>query len=188
MTAHHITVDQVCVHAAVTIKHNLSIVQCAKIMHDDQVGSLIVTEMRDGLRLPVGILTDRDITIKVVAFSLDPHVFTARDIMARPLVTAQMDESLVSVLTRMQLHGVRRVPVVSQTGALLGILEADDIWDIFAEEVDSLERIMLEKSYKNITQYPKTRKSTQLNPVGINKSILSKNKLEHRHGLNPLCI
>jgi predicted transcriptional regulator len=181
MTAQHITVEQVCVHTVVTIQHDLPIVQCAKIMHDEQVGSLIITEVRDGLRLPIGILTDRDITIKVVAFALDPHVFTARDIMAQPLVTARMDESLVSVLTRMQLHGVRRVPVVAQTGALLGILEADDIWEIFAEEVDSLERIILNKRTKNINNHPLSRKATQLNPREPKKSV----RLERQSGVLP---
>jgi CBS domain-containing protein len=171
MTAQHITVDQVCVHTAVTIKHDLPIVQCAKIMHDDQVGCLVITEVRDGLRLPTGMLTDRDITIKVVAFSLDPYVFTAGDIMVQPLVTARMDESLVSVLTRMQLHGVRRVPVITHTGALLGILEADDIWEIFSEEVYSLERILLEKSSKNIRTPSKTRKATPLNLAGLGSKI-----------------
>jgi CBS-domain-containing membrane protein len=165
MTAQHITVEQVCVHAAVTIKHDVSIAQCAKIMHDDQVGSLIITEVREGVRWPMGILTDRDITTKLVAFSLDPHVFTARDIMSQPLVTARMEEGLASVLTRMQLHGVRRLPVVSKKGALLGILEADDIWEIIAEEADSLERIILAKSSQHIAKHPKTRKAAQLNPV-----------------------
>ncbi len=177
MTAQHITVDQVCVHAAVTIKHDQSIAQCAKIMHDEQVGSLIITEVRDGLCLPIGILTDRDITIKVLAFSLDPHVFTARDIMAQPLVTARMDERLVSVLTRMQLHGVRRVPVVSHAGALLGILEADDIWEIFAEEVNSLERIMLAKRCKNTNLHPVARKATQLKPVERKKNMRLKRQI-----------
>jgi CBS domain-containing protein len=171
MTTQHITVDQVCVHVAVTIKRDLSIAQCAKIMLDDQVGSLVIIEVRDGLYLPIGILTDRDITIKVLAISLDPTVFTAGDIMAQPLVTARMDESLVSVLTRMQLHGVRRVPVVTQTGALLDILEADDIWEIFAEEVDSLEHIMLAKSTKNMSERPKTPKTTPLNLAGLGKNI-----------------
>jgi predicted transcriptional regulator len=181
MTAQHITVEQVCVHTVVTIQHDLPIVQCAKIMHDEQVGSLIITEVRDGLRLPIGILTDRDITIKVLAFALDPQVFTARDIMAQPLVTARMDESLVSVLTRMQLHGVRRVPVVSQAGALLGILEADDIWEIFAEEVDSLERIILAKRSQNSAKHPKTRKSAQFNPVGLGEN----KRLKRQIGATP---
>jgi CBS domain-containing protein len=171
MKAQHITVDQVCVHAAVTIKRDLSIAQCAKIMHDEQVGCLVITEVRDSLCLPIGILTDRDITIKVLAFSLDPTVFTAGDIMVQPLVTARMDESLVSVLTGMQLHGVRRVPVVTHTGALLGILEADDIWEIFSGEVDSLERILLEKSSKDTRPPSKTRTATQLNLAGVGNKI-----------------
>jgi CBS domain-containing protein len=188
MTTQHITVEQVCVHTVVAIHHDLPIAQCAKIMHDDQVGNLVVTEVHDGLRLPIGILTDRDITIKLVAFSLDPNVFTARDIMAQPLVTARLDESLVSALTRMQLHGVRRLPVVSQTGALLGILEADDIWEIFAEEVDSLERIILAKRAKHSSKHRTPRKATQLTSVGLGKKCVSKDGLEHGYGVNPLCI
>lgn len=188
MTTQHITVEQACVHTVVMIEHDLPIVQCAKIMHDDQIGSLIITDVRDGLCLPIGILTDRDITIKVVAFSLDPYVFTARDIMTQPLVTARMDESLVSVLARMKLHGIRRVPVVSSTGALLGILEADDIWEIFTEEVDSLERIILANSYANFKKHPVARKATKLNPVGLKATFASKDGLDHRYGFNPLCI
>jgi CBS domain-containing protein len=158
-------------HNAVTVKHDQSIAQCAKIMHDDQVGSLVIAEVRDGLHLPVGILTDRDITIKVVAFSLDPHVFTARDIMAQPLVTARMDESLVSVVARMQLHGVRRVPVVSPAGALLGILEADDLWEILAEGVDRLEHIVLTKISKIFPKDSRARKTTPLSPAGSRKTL-----------------
>lgn len=177
MTAQHITVEQVCVHAVATIKQDLSISQCAKIMHDEQVGSLIITEVRDGLHLPIGILTDRDITTKVLAFSLDPHVFTARDIMAQPLVTARMDESLVSALTRMKLHGVRRLPVVSHTGALLGILEAEDIWEIFTEEMDSLESTILAKRSKSLSKQPTPRKATPMNFAGLKKNYLQKYQL-----------
>lgn len=188
MTSHHITVEQVCVHAVATIKHDLSIVQCAKIMHDDQVGNLIVTEVRSGLLLPIGILTDRDITTKVLAFSLDPQVFTARDIMAQPLITARMDESLMSALTRMKLHGVRRLPVVSHAGALLGILEADDIWEIFVEEIDSLEQIILAKRAKQIGKPSIALKATRLTLAACTTSYMPKVGLEHRHGANALCI
>jgi CBS-domain-containing membrane protein len=161
------TVDQVCVHTVVTVEHDIPLVQCAKIMHDDQVGSLVMTELRDGIRVPVGILTDRDITVKVVAFSLDPNVFTARDIMARPLITARPDEDLLSVLARMRNHGVRRVPVISEEGALVGILAADDIWETLSEEVDSLERIMSAKKPKMVLTLPSTRKSVKSVQVGL---------------------
>lgn len=138
MKAKRITVDQACVHDVVTVQHDMPLVQCAKIMHDDQVGSLVMTELRDGVTVPVGLLTDRDITVKVVAFSLDPQVFTASDIMTRPLISARPDEDLMSVLARMRKQGVRRVPVITEKGALVGILSADDIWETLSEEVDSL--------------------------------------------------
>lgn len=154
MKTKRITVEQVCVHDVVAIEHDIPLVQCAKIMHDAQVGSLVVTEVRDGLSIPVGILTDRDIAVKVVAFSLDPDVFTARDIMAQPLVTAQPEEDLRLVLSRMRNNGVHRVPVVSSNGALVGILAVDDIWENLLEEVDSLERILLAKKSKMALTYP----------------------------------
>jgi CBS domain-containing protein len=150
----HITVEQVCVHDVVTIEHDIPLVQCAKIMHDAQVGSLVVTEMRDGLSIPAGILTDRDIAVKVVAFALDPDIFTARDIMTEPLVTAQPEEELRLVLKRMRNHGVHRVPVVSDDGALVGILAVDDIWENLLEEADSLERILLAKKSKMALTHP----------------------------------
>jgi CBS domain-containing protein len=143
-----ITVEQVCVHDVVAIEHDMQLVQCAKIMHDAQIGSLIVTEVRNGLSIPVGILTDRDIAVKVVAFSLDPDLFTARDIMAQPIVTAQPKEYLRPVLARMRTNSVHRVAVVSDDGALVGILAVDDIWENLLEDVDSLERILLAKKSK----------------------------------------
>jgi predicted transcriptional regulator len=140
----HMTVDQVCVRDVVTVEHDIPLVQCAQIMHDEQVGSLVMTAVQDGMRVPVGILTDRDITVKVVAFSLDPNVFTASDIMARPLVTARFDEQLVPVLARMRNHGVHRVPVLAEDGSLFGILSVDDIWETLSDRADGLEQAVIQ--------------------------------------------
>jgi predicted transcriptional regulator len=170
----HITVEQVCVHNVVTVEHDLSITKCAKVMHDAQVGSLVITEVHNGLHFPLGILTDRDITIKVVAFALDPEVFTARDIMAKPLITARMHERLVAVVARMQLHGVRRVPVVSQESVLLGILEAEDLWVIVAEEMDCLEHAVLTSISKATPKDPRARKTALLRPAGSGKVVTQK--------------
>lgn len=148
------TVEQVCVHNVVAIDHDIPLVQCAKIMHDEKIGSLVITEVRNGLCIPVGILTDRDIAVKVVAFSLDPNIFTARDIMTQSLITAQSEEDIRLVLSRMRNNGVHRVPVVSAEGALIGILAVDDIWDSVLDDVDSLERILLAKKSKMALTYP----------------------------------
>lgn len=69
-------------HQAVTIALDTPLVQCAQSMHDANVSSLVVTGWRDGRCVAVGLLTDRAITIEVVAFDFDPHVITAGDIMA----------------------------------------------------------------------------------------------------------
>lgn len=149
------TVDDLCVHSVVSVERDTPLAQCAKIMHDDHVGSLIVTETRGGNRqVPVGILTDRDITIEVVAFSLDPATITAGDIMAQPLVTAQSGEDIMSVLARMREKGVRRVPIVASDGSLTGILSADNIWEMLAQEVDALVRVMKSEQLREFRTRP----------------------------------
>ena len=82
MVNKRITAATTQVHQALTVEQNTPLVKCAQLMHDANVGSLVVTGRRNGQSVPVGLLTDRDITIKVVAFLLDPGVITAGDIMA----------------------------------------------------------------------------------------------------------
>ena len=68
---------------AIGVEYDTPLVTCARIMHDTGRSCLVVTKLRNGQDQPVGVLTDRDITIEAVAFSLDPRVITAGDIMAR---------------------------------------------------------------------------------------------------------
>jgi CBS domain-containing protein len=150
----HTTVEQLYVPRVVAVDHGISLVTCVKKLHDDHVRSLVMTELRDGLLIPVVILTDWDITVKVVAISLDPSIFTAPDIMAQPLVTACPDGGIVSVLSRMRDYGVRRVPVVTKDGSLAGILSVDDIWETFAVEINVLERYVLAKQAQMVLTRP----------------------------------
>lgn len=136
------TVEGLFVTTVVTVKHDASLVDCARIMHDDHVGSLVVVEARGGRNIPVGMLTDRDIAIEAVAFALDTSTITAGDIMAQPIITARSDEDLMAVLARMRKHGIRRIPIISADGSLAGILAADDIWETLAKEVDGLVHVM----------------------------------------------
>jgi CBS domain-containing protein len=151
------TVKDMCKHDVVAVEHETPLTACAKLMRDEHVGSLVVTEAKNGRQIPVGILTDRDITVAAVAFSLDPDAITAGDIMTQPLISAHPDEDLMSVLTRMKKSGVRRVPIVAKDETLVGILAADDIWETLAGELDGLVRVMRAEQRKEQRERPASR-------------------------------
>ncbi len=110
-------------------------------MREYHVGDLIVVESIDA-PLPVGVVTDRDLVVEVLAETVDPTAVTAGDIMSSDLVVARESESLWDTLKRMRARGVRRVPVVDdRNGRLVGILSADDVMDLLAEEFSALARI-----------------------------------------------
>jgi len=91
------------------------------------VGDLVVVEDR-GEHLPIGIIMDRDIVISVVAGDPD-HMndLLVSDVMSSDLVTAQEQDTIETALKQMHEHGIRRLPIVSATGALVGILTLDDV-------------------------------------------------------------
>jgi CBS domain-containing protein len=98
-------------------------------MREEHVGALVVVDEDDeGHRVPVGILTDRDVVVGVFAKDVD-HVTTLEvgDVMTADPVTATADEDVGEVLRRMRTFGVRRVPIVDgASGDLRGIMSLDD--------------------------------------------------------------
>lgn len=123
-------VGDYCKRAVVSIMSGTDIVAAAKLMRERHVGFLIVTQEGDELRRPVGVLTDRDVVLQVIAREVDPHSVLTEDVMTRkPLIANESDE-LSDVLQAMQLSGFRRVPVVDTRGALSGIFAIDDAVDL----------------------------------------------------------
>jgi CBS domain-containing protein len=98
------------------------------------VGSIVVV---DTAGRPVGIVTDRDVTCRVIAQSADPETTTAAAIMSKPLVTAAPNDPIEVVVERMRTAGVRRLPVV-RDGALTGLVAFDDLLVELAREIDEL--------------------------------------------------
>jgi CBS domain-containing protein len=129
------SVSECCNIGVVCCEADATIPEVAGLMRKHHVGDVIVIENRDGGRLPVGIVTDRDIVIEAVAVQLDVEVFTASDIMNTPLVTVRTDEGLVETLRTMRDHKIRRMPVVAGNGELYGIVTADDIMRLLALEL-----------------------------------------------------
>ena len=100
-----------------------SVVEAARLMKSEDVGPLPVVE---GERL-VGMVTDRDIVLRVVAEGKDPQSSTVGEIASRDLVTVDPQQDLDEALRLMAQHQVRRLPVVEEGGRLVGILAQADI-------------------------------------------------------------
>jgi CBS domain-containing protein len=98
----------------------------ARIMKAEDVGSIPVCESRGSRRL-IGIVTDRDLVVEVVANSKDAGTTLVRDVMTRAPITCSPDDDLDQALDAMQTHQVRRIPVVDRNGQLVGIIAQADI-------------------------------------------------------------
>jgi CBS domain-containing protein len=111
-------------------------------MRENHVGSLVVVDETGGLRVVVGLLTDRDVVTDVVAAELDPATLRVEDVMSIDLVTAREDDSLIDVMRTMRRKGVRRVPVVGGQGELIGLISLDDMLDVLSQELALLVAAM----------------------------------------------
>lgn len=118
-----------------------SAADAARVMREGHVGDLIVVENRDARLVPIGMVTDRDITLATVAVGVDPHQVYVKDIMSDQIVTARKTDGLTHVIDLMKEHGVKRIPVVGLDGDLVGIVTVEDILKLLAEEFTALARI-----------------------------------------------
>ncbi len=132
---------ELCNRDVVTATRDMAILDAARLMRDHHVGCLVVTEDKEGRVEPVGMLTDRDIVIEVIAESIDINQVTVGDVMTYAVLKVPEDESVFDTAQRMRARGVRRVPVVSNTCSLVGILAFDDILEMLSEELSLLSRL-----------------------------------------------
>lgn len=119
-------IRDIATRSVVQILASASIVEAARLMREQHVGALVVVEDGSGVKVPVGIVTDRDIAVGAVAAGVDPAAASVFAIMSRDPVTCGEDEELHDLIRTMNQTGVRRIPVVSPEGALVGIVTADD--------------------------------------------------------------
>lgn len=131
-------VGEICNREVIIADRNDSVLDAARLMREHHVGDVVVVDARDGQRVPVGILTDRDIVLELVAKSVDVQRVTVADAMSGELLTASEADDVGDLIARMQGKGVRRVPVVNAKGGLVGIVAVDDLMDLLAEELSQL--------------------------------------------------
>lgn len=135
------SIGEFCNREVVFATREMSLPEAAQLMREYHVGDLVVVDEIDGKRVPVGIVTDRDIVIEVIAKSLDLNEFSVGDIMGPQLLSVQEKEGVLETIRLMRSNGIRRIPVVNQQGGLEGIVSADDMLDLLAEETTELAKI-----------------------------------------------
>lgn len=107
----------VTVHATDTVQ------TAARLMREHRVGCVVI--LHDGR--PFGVVTDRDIVLRVVAEGRDPARTHASDVATYDPITVSIHDGVETVVDRMRRHGIRRLPIVGDDGAAVGIVTADDL-------------------------------------------------------------
>ncbi|MEK7751160.1 MAG: CBS domain-containing protein [Acidobacteriota bacterium] len=131
-------VGEICSRIVVVAESSMPVQQAAKLMRDHHVGALVVVEEGAGARRPIGIVTDRDMVVEVVAADVDYRRLTVGDIMSERLATLNETAGLFEVIGQMRSGGVRRLVVVDAKEHLLGIVAMDDLISVLAEELSAL--------------------------------------------------
>ena len=132
------TIGKLCNREVIVVNKGENALEAAKLMRQYHVGDVVVVEDKNDRKVPVGILTDRDIAIELVAEQVDPESVTVEDVMSDQLLTVNESDELLDTMEQMRGKGVRRAPVVGKDGELVGILTLDDVLDILAEALKDL--------------------------------------------------
>jgi CBS domain-containing protein len=147
-------IGEVCNREVVIVRPNESVLEAALLMRRHHVGDVVVVEDRGGKQVPVGIVTDRDLVVEIVAPQLDPATIRVGDIMLSELLTVKEDAGLFEAIECMHVKGVRRLPVVDAQGGLTGILTLDDLIDLLADEMTTLAKLMKHEQKKEAKSRP----------------------------------
>ncbi len=132
-------IGQICKRSVVTIRMSEDLTAAARSMREKHIGYLVVAEPQaDGTTKPVGVLTDRDIVIAVVAREVDAKTLTVGDVMTRKPTVVAEDVGIETALQDMRRIGVRRLPVVGMRGQLVGVLSLDDVLEALAEDLANI--------------------------------------------------
>ena len=136
------SVGDVCNRNVVMIEKEASVQDAARLMRQYHVGDLVVCTGPEGKRVPVGLVTDRDIVVEVLGEAVGVASVMVGDIMSTNLLTAREGDELWDTLRRMRSAGVRRVPVVDERGFLKGIVTMDDVIELLADELAQLAKLV----------------------------------------------
>jgi CBS domain-containing protein len=144
-------ISELCNRETIIVRSDETALEAARLMRKHHVGDVLVVEYgNDGARVPVGIVTDRDLVVEILATGLDPATITTGDIMAPGLVSVKENTGVFETIEYMRANGVRRLPVVDENNALVGILTLDDLLELLSEELYALAKLVKQEQKKEI--------------------------------------
>lgn len=139
------TVGTLCNREVAVTGADTSIAEAARLMRRRHVGDLVILS-EDEERRPMGLVTDRDLVVEILAEGVDPESITVADVMTRSLQTIDEDADFWDALHHMRQHGIRRLPVVNAAGGLEGILTLDDALELVSEALSDLVSLISHQS------------------------------------------
>lgn len=143
------SVGNVCIRQVDTARADESVRVGAQRMRDRNVGTLVI--VNKGLE-PVGIVTDRDLTLRVLADGRDPAQALLDDVMTKDPMTVSSETPVEDALRIMRNGSFRRLPVVDRAGKLSGLVSLDDILDLLSHEFGEIGRLLVQENPESIAQ------------------------------------
>jgi CBS domain-containing protein len=143
-------IGEICNREVVIVQRDTTIQEAAKLMRSHHVGALVVVKEVAGKRHPVGLVTDRDLVIEVLAPELDASVITVGDIMLPTPAPVPETTGVFEAIQFMRDKAVRRLPVVDGQGALIGIVALDDLLSLLADELSELSTLVTREQKKEM--------------------------------------
>ena len=139
-----------CNRDVVVIDKTESVRDAINLMRKNHVGDVVVVEIRENASIPLGILTDRDIVVEILAEDVDLDAVNVGDVMSDQLVSVNEDTQLLDAIKQMRIKGIRRLPVVNESDELQGILAADDILELVVEQLTDIVGLISKETTNEI--------------------------------------
>ena len=148
------TAGEYCNREVMIVEPEVSITEIASMMREYHVGTLVVVEREGGATRPIGVITDRDLVIEVLAQEVPAETLIVKDVMNKDLVYVTEQETLLNTIALMQSRGVRRIIVLDDAENLQGIISADDAIELLAEAMNNLCNVVRREIANEQSMHP----------------------------------
>jgi len=136
------TIGELCSRDLVSVTAYTPLMEVVKLMRDEHVGIVVVTKAPADEPVAAGVVTDRDIARALLDRPAGLVGLQAEKVMVRDPLVLDESESVKTGIQRMRDHGVRRAPVVTSHGRLIGLISTDDLIAHIASELSNLARLL----------------------------------------------